>query len=105
MGCIYTTQGLEFDYIGVIVGPDLGIDDEGSLATNPGAHKPKSGMRSAADVDFDFLFNRSPENLKDTFIRNIYRVLLTRGMKGCYVYFCDPKLRAYIEERMPTIKV
>jgi len=101
VGCIYTTQGLEFDYIGVIVGPDIRIDEDGRLATNPGAHKPKPGTKREDNVDYDFLFNKSAENLKDTFIRNIYRVLLTRGMKGCYVYFCDPKLRAYIEERKP----
>ena len=104
VGCIYTTQGLEFDYIGVIVGPDLRIDEDGRLATNPGAHKPKVREESKKNVDDDFLFNRSSENLKDTFIRNIYRVLLTRGMKGCYVYFCNPKVRAYIEERKPAFK-
>ena len=97
VGCIYTTQGLEFDYIGVIVGPDFVIGSDGKIKTVPKEHK-----FSIRDADDDSLFNKSDEELKDIFIRNIYRVLLTRGVKGCYVYFCDTKVRKYVEERMPN---
>ena len=96
VGCIYTTQGLEFDYIGVIVGPDFSIGSNGRIKTDPERHK--FGIK---DADDDFMFNSSHRDLKDIFIRNIYRVLLTRGIKGCYVYFCDPAVREYVEKRLP----
>jgi DUF2075 family protein len=78
VGCIYTAQGFEFDYIGVIIGPDLTVDHDGKLITNPSKSK-------------DPVLRRSGEGI-DGYIRNIYRVLMTRGMKGCYVYCCENKL-------------
>jgi hypothetical protein len=76
VGCIYTAQGFEFDYIGVIIGNDLVYDPQSdSLKGNI------SGTR-------DPVLKRDKENF-DKYVRNIYRVLLTRGMKGCYVYFTD----------------
>ncbi len=102
VGCIYTTQGLEFQYVGVIVGPDLYVEN-GILKTRPSAHNGHYRTdKEGYPVDWDSLFNQSADGLKDTFIRNIYRVLLTRGMKGCYVYFCDPNVRKYVEDRMPV---
>lgn len=84
VGCIYTAQGFEFDYIGVIVGPDLRYNKESkSLITDRNATK-------------DPTLKRSKENF-DTYVRNIYRVLMSRGMKGCYVYCCDKDLSDYLK--------
>lgn len=83
VGCIYTAQGFEFDYIGVIIGPDLIYNKEtGKIETNRTASK-------------DPVLLRYQENF-DSYVRNIYRVLMSRGMKGCYVYVCDQDLRNYL---------
>ena len=84
-GCIYTSQGFEFDYVGVIVGPDLKYDKTtDSLITD------KSASR-------DPMLNRGDA---DSYIRNIYRVLMSRGMKGCYVYFCDNEVKQFFLKRL-----
>ena len=87
VGCIYTAQGFEFDYVGVIIGNDLCVD--------------RSGERLSADIDAtkDPMLRRSPENF-EKHVKNIYRTLLTRGMKGCYVYFTDKETEGYFRERM-----
>lgn len=85
IGCIYTAQGFEFDVIGVIVGPDL-IVDNGMLAVD----------RSAIA---DPMLKRSKEGI-DTYVRNIYRVLMSRGMKGCYVYFCNKDVETYFRKAL-----
>ena len=91
VGCIYTAQGFEFDYIGVIVGPDLYYNNfTGHIETNIKESK-------------DPVLKRSGEKV-DEYIRNIYRVLMSRGMKGCYVYFCDEPLRHYVEQRLKSSK-
>lgn len=87
VGCIYTAQGFEFDYVGVIIGGDLTADKiTGKLTTNINATK-------------DPTLAHSPENF-DKHVKNIYRTLLTRGMKGCYVYFTDNQTEKYFRERM-----
>ena len=90
-GCIHTVQGLECDYVGVIIGPDLCIR-EGVLATNPFARarsdKSLAGLRKAMSVDEDAALARA-----DRLIRNTYMTLLTRGMRGCYIYCVDSEVR------------
>ena len=87
VGCIYTAQGFEFDYIGVIIGPDLKYD------------KQKNCLAGNIEASKDPMLKRDKLNF-DTYIRNIYRVLMTRGMKGCYVYFVDPETRKFFESRL-----
>jgi len=90
VGCIYTAQGFEFDYIGVIVGEDLKYDKgAGKLYTDISATK-------------DPMLRRSKEGFDD-YVRNIYRVLMSRGMKGCYAYFCDPDVATYFQQMMQPI--
>jgi DUF2075 family protein len=95
VGCIHTCQGLELDYVGVIIGPDL-IAGSGSLQTIPEA-------RSRMDRSirgYKLLAGRDPENAKrrvDRIIRNTYRTLLTRGMRGCYVFCTDPATQQYFK--------
>lgn len=98
VGCIHTCQGLELDYVGVIVGPDFTVRD-GMLETSPAG-------RSVMDRSirgWKTLMRHDPEGTAqrlDRIIRNTYRTLMTRGMKGCYVYCTDPAVAAYFRERL-----
>jgi DUF2075 family protein len=89
VGCIYTIQGFEFDYVGVIFGKDLVYDPEaGEWIGRPG---------NSADS--------MVKGTKEDFVRyakNVYRTLLTRGMKGCYVYFMDKDTEAHFRSMIET---
>ncbi len=87
IGCIYTAQGFEFDYVGVIVGPDLTCDPIANVL-NP----RKGGTR-------DPKIRRSGD-LFDALIRRTYRVLLSRGILGCYVFFTEPETRRFFQDRI-----
>lgn len=93
IGCIHTCQGLEVDYIGVIVGNDFVIRD-GVVKTNP-------AMRASSDSStrtYKKLYEKKPLEgpaQVDRIIKNTYRTLMTRGMKGCYVYFNDSETRQF----------
>ena len=96
IGCIHTCQGLELDYVGVIIGPDLVVSN-GELITDPAARaksdKSLNGYKKALDID-----PISAAEKADEIIRNTYRTLMTRGMKGCYVYFTDQATADYFKE-------
>ncbi len=96
-GCIHTAQGLEFDYVGVIIGDDLRYEN-GEIVTDAGkrakSDKSLSGIKKMEKED--------PEKARQTadrIIKNTYRTLMTRGMKGCYVYCTDQKLADYLKSR------
>jgi DUF2075 family protein len=92
IGCIYTAQGFEFDYIGVIIGDDL--------VYNAGMDNLRANIEATADPTL----RSSPETFA-SHVRNIYRVLLTRGMRGCYVYFVNEGTRRFFESRMyPSVQ-
>lgn len=93
VGCIHTCQGLEFDYVGVIIGDDLVIRD-GRVVTR--VEERASQDRSVHG--YKKLHKERPEHarqLADQIIKNTYRTLMTRGQKGCYIYATDPETRAY----------
>lgn len=98
IGCIHTCQGLELDYIGVILGPDLVVRN-GNVVVGPEA-------RSKGDKTISGYGKRlveSPERAKaliEAVIKNTYRTLMTRGMKGCYVFSCDVETNAYLKSRI-----
>ena len=100
IGCIHTCQGLELDYVGVIIGPDL-IVSNGKLITDPAARaksdKSLHGYKKALAVEPILA-----EKKADEIIRNTYRTLMTRGMKGCYVYFTDQATADYFKELLPA---
>lgn len=99
VGCIHTCQGLEVDYVGVIIGDDL-IVRNGELVTDPGARAKTD--KSLAGYIKERKENPAEAEVKaDELIRNTYRTLMTRGMKGCYVYFTNEETRKYFEARMP----
>ena len=93
-GCIHTTQGLEFDYVGVIIGDDLRYED-GHIVTDFHA-------RSKNDRSIKGLKKMEKEDplkaadIADEIIKNTYRTLMTRGMKGCYVYCTNQGLREHL---------
>ena len=96
-GCIHTTQGLEFEYVGVIIGDDLRYEN-GHLVTDytkrAGTDQSIRGLKKMEEEDPE-----RARNLSDEIIKNTYRTLMTRGMKGCYVYATDPGLREYLKKR------
>jgi hypothetical protein len=98
VGCIHTCQGLEVDYVGVLIGPDL-VYRNGEVQTDW-----KSRAKSDKSIKgLSTLMKRDPEAAKamaDRIIKNTYRTLMTRGMKGCYVYCCDPALAEYLRSRV-----
>lgn len=97
VGCIHTCQGLEVDYIGVIIGPDLVIQD-GQVLTAP----EKRDKQDRSIRGYKTRMKMEPEEtraLVDLIIKNTYRTLMTRGMKGCYIYCSDEQTAQYFRNR------
>ena len=92
VGCIYTAQGFEFDYVGIIWGKDLRYDPDTADWV---------GDRTKSH---DAPVKRSKERFPEL-VKNTYRVLLSRGMKGCYVYFEDPETEKFIRSRTENLGV
>lgn len=92
VGCIHTSQGLEFDYVGVIIGLDMRYEN-GHVITD-------SSKRAKSDKSLRGLKQYPNPKLADQIIRNTYKVLMTRGQKGCYIYCEDKALRDYIKRRL-----
>ena len=88
VGCVYTAQGFEFDYVGVIFGPDL-------------VYRPMDGgWVGQRDESHDRVVRRGVTDAEFTrFVKSTYRVLLTRGLRGCYVYFMDAPTRDFFLSR------
>jgi DUF2075 family protein len=88
VGCVYTAQGFEFDYVGVIVGPDLVYRpmDGGWVGQR---RESRDRFVKAAKTDEEFT----------SYVKSVYRVLLTRGLRGCYVYFMDATTRDFFLNR------
>ena len=100
VGCIHTCQGLEVDYIGVIIGRDL-VAVDGVLRTDPSARAKTD--KSLAGFKKEFKEDPVSAELKaDEIIRNTYRTLMSRGMKGCYVYFVDPATAEHFKKLLPN---
>lgn len=100
IGCIHTSQGLEFDYVGVIIGEDMRYEN-GHIITDftkrAGTDQSLKGIKK--------LYKEDPEEAlhkADEIIKNTYRTLMTRGMKGCYVYCLDPELSKHLRECLNT---
>lgn len=100
VGCIHTCQGLELDYVGVIVGPDLQFDGS-ELVTVPSARAKTDKSLHGYKKDLRE-FPAVAEMKADEIIRNTYRTLMSRGMKGCYVYFTDPTTAQYFRDHLPV---
>lgn len=96
VGCIHSIQGYDLNYAFVILGKDIGYDKAaGKIIVRPECYFDKNGKRTA-----------NYEELLE-YITNVYYVLMTRGIKGTYLYVCDDELREYLsqymEEHIPLI--
>ena len=95
IGCIHTTQGLEFDYVGVIIGDDMRFEN-GRIVTDASKRAKTDsslkGLKAIAARD-----QKEADEVADSIIKNTYRTLMTRGMKGCYVYCTDKNLSDYLK--------
>ena len=95
-GCIHTSQGLEFDYVGVIIGDDMRYEN-GKVVTD----FTKRARTDQSLRGIKKMYKETPELAKkeaDEIIKNTYRTLMTRGMKGCYVYCTDQRLSTYLKK-------
>lgn len=98
VGCIHTCQGLEFDYVGVIIGNDIRFED-GRIVTD----FTKRAKTDQSIKGLKSMYKENPEKalkLADEIIKNTYRTLMTRGMKGCYVYCVDKGMQEYLKSRI-----
>lgn len=98
IGCIHTCQGLELDYAGVIIGPDLVVRD-GKIITDV----TKRAKTDKSVFGYNKLFKENPDqakNIADMIIKNTYRTLMTRGMKGCYIYSTDQETQEYFKQQL-----
>lgn len=87
VGCVYTAQGFEFDYAGVIIGKDLVYNFDSQEWIGQKEHSADSMVKRSKDKFVEL-------------VKNTYRVLLTRGMKGCYVYFVDKDTERFFKSRI-----
>ncbi|GAA2224791.1 DUF2075 domain-containing protein [Herbiconiux moechotypicola] len=98
VGSIHTVQGYDLNYAGVIIGPDLRFDiDTGRIIVDRASYFDKKGKEANKALgrkysDDDLLW----------YIQNIYAVLLTRGIRGTYIYVCDPVLREHLRRCVPA---
>ena len=98
VGCIHTCQGLELDVVGVIIGPDLAFRD-GRIVVD-------ASKRASSDQSVRGLRQMSRDKpaeaavLAERIVKNTYRTLLSRGMKGCYVYCVDAALAEHLRSRL-----
>lgn len=93
VGCVYSAQGMEFDYVGLIIGKDMRYEN-GKVVFDCEQHSTDDHSYMNAD------FKRTEKNISkaNDYIRNAYNVLFTRGMKGCSIYCEDEALGKYLEE-------
>ena len=90
IGCIHTTQGYDLNYVGVIFGEEINYDkDTNQITIDPSKHFDSNVQRGT-----------SLDELK-RFLINSYKVMMSRGIKGCYIYACNPELKEYLSRFIP----
>lgn len=98
VGSIHTVQGYDLNYVGVIIGLDLRFDPERRrLFIDRDSYFDKKGKENNPALGRTY----SNDDLL-RFITQIYAVLMTRGIRGTYVYACDPGLREYLKAFIPS---
>ena len=96
IGCIHTCQGLEVDYVGVIIGEDLIVRD-GVVLVDPN----KRDSNDTTVRGYKSMLKANPLQTKDmlrAIVKNTYRTLMTRGMKGCFIYCVDKETNEYFKK-------
>src|SRR5699024_3260108 len=102
LGVIHTCQGLEFYYVGIIIGDDLRYEN-GEVITD----YTKRAKTDRSLFGIKKMFKEEPEKaakIADQVIRNTYRTLMTRGQKGCFVYCTDKELELYLQDRLNKLR-
>lgn len=90
VGSIHTVQGYDLNYVGVIIGNDLRYDPTaGKLIFDRDNYHDKKGRENNPKLGIKY----TDEDLLE-YVKNIYTVLLTRGIRGTYMYACDQSLRS-----------
>jgi DUF2075 family protein/SOS-response transcriptional repressor LexA/predicted GIY-YIG superfamily endonuclease len=88
VGCIHTTQGYDLNYAGIIIGPELDYDfDKEELVIYKNHYKDKAGKNTITN-----------ELVLKDFIINIYKTILLRGIKGTFIYACNPSMQRYLTQ-------
>src|SRR5699024_11468170 len=96
VGSIHTVQGYDLNYVGVIIGNDLRYDPVArKLIFDRANYHDKKGRENNPKLGITY----SDEDLLE-YVKNIYSVLLTRGIRGTYLYVCDPALLKYLHPRI-----
>lgn len=98
IGCIHTSQGLEFDYVGLIIGDDMRYENHHIVTDVSKRAKTDQSMKGIKKLDKQD--HCKAEEKADEIIKNTYRTLMTRGMKGCYIYCTDQNLRNYLKQKI-----
>lgn len=96
-GCIHTCQGLEFDYVGVIIGNDLRYENGHLITDFTKRAKTDNSLKGIKSM-----YKKDPAEallVAEQIIKNTYRTLMSRGQKGCFVYCVDKKLEEYLTMR------
>ena len=90
IGCVHTVQGFDLNYVGVIFGPEI-------------KYNPTSGftINKRSIYDSGVKTKNIPELLELTI--RAYKVMMERGIRGCYVYACDPGLQKYLKKHLPSV--
>lgn len=91
VGSIHTVQGYDLNYVGVVIGPDLVLGDDGRIRFVRERYFDARGKENLPQLGLTF----RDEDLV-AYVRNVYAVLLSRGMLGTYVYVVDPRLREHL---------
>jgi len=94
IGCVFTCHGLEFDWVGVVIGPDLVWRTDRWVARR-GEHKDRMTVQGVEKAKKDAKF--------DELVRNAYRILLTRGLRGAVLYSPDTETREYLADLVEQI--
>lgn len=94
VGCIHTTQGYDLNYAGIIFGNEIGFDKKNkSIVIRSDQYFDTNGKQSI----------KEPQRLKD-YIINIYKTMMLRGIRGTFVYVCDPELKSYFKQHLSVGK-
>jgi uncharacterized protein len=108
VGCVHTIQGLEFDWLGILIGNDLlfkeGLvigDRRRRAKTDASLNGSKKALEEAAGNP---QLQQELMDRVDLIIKSTYKVLLSRGRKGCFVWCADPGLRHHFKTRLAMMK-
>lgn len=99
IGCIHTCQGLEFDYVGVIIGEDIKYENSKIVTDYTKRAKTDQSLKGINKIAKEQGIEEA-NKIADLIIKNTYRTLMTRGMKGCYVYCVDKGLQEYLKNKI-----